>query len=106
MAWLILIGVAGAVLLTWWLTVQMGFAGTLIGFVVVPVVLIVMVAVGQRRDRRRQRGVHDPASHFDANKPNWSGDATEWPIPTVYTDGASGGGTPPGIDVDERPVSR
>lgn len=83
----------------------------LIGLNVVPampgligmlIAVMVAVAFGDRLDRSRQRGVHEPAGHIDRNRPSFHGESKTWTIPTPYIDHPDGGGTPPGVDTPPR----
>lgn len=66
--------------------------------VLVLVGLMAAVVVGERLDRSRQRGPHDPAASFDRNRGDYHGDEQSWTTPTSYIDHPDGGGTPPGVD--------
>ncbi|MEP7041106.1 MAG: hypothetical protein ABI864_05975 [Chloroflexota bacterium] len=106
MVWLILIVVAAGLAATRWLGLQVGIWGFLLGLLLIPISLVVVIAVGQSLDRRRGRTVGDASVHFDPNKPNLvnyndAGGLGDWP--TAYSDKPSSAGTPPGVDVEERP---
>lgn len=60
--------------------------------------LMVAVVIGERLDRSRQRGPHDPAAQFDRNRGDFHGEESTWSTPTPYIDHPDGGGTPPGVD--------
>ena len=64
---------------------------------VILVGLMAAVVVGERLDRSRQHGRHDPAAHFDRNRGDFHGEQASWTTPTPYIDHPDGGGTPPGV---------
>jgi hypothetical protein len=70
----------------------------LLGFALIVVGLLVSVAIGQRIDARRQRGLPAPAQHFDANRGDFHGSSSDhsWQTPQPYIDHRDGRNSPPG----------
>jgi putative Mn2+ efflux pump MntP len=71
----------------------------LAGFGLIVLALLGSVMIGERLDRSRQRSHHDAAAHFDVNRGELVGHASErsWDTPQPYIDHPDGGGTPPGM---------
>ncbi|HEX5395817.1 MAG TPA: hypothetical protein VFX74_01880 [Candidatus Limnocylindria bacterium] len=71
----------------------------LAGLALIVVALLASVAIGERLDRSRQRSHHDAAAHFDVNRGELFGHASErsWDTPQAYIDHPDGAGTPPGM---------
>ena len=98
MVWLLLVIILGGIAV-----IGTGVVMPLPGIALIVLGLMAAVVVGERMDRGRQRGAHDPAAHFDPNRGQWHGDEGSWQVPTPYSDHPDGGGTPPGVERDERP---
>jgi hypothetical protein len=95
MVWLILLAVAVGILAGFWF-------GALYGVLLVPVLVGLVVAIEERRTRRRT-GLGDRSAHFDANRPpfgNYNDRYGQDPV-TAWQDEPSRGPAPPGVNVDE-----
>ncbi len=82
--------------------IGIGVVTPLPGIALIVLGLMAAVVVGERLDRGRQRGAHDPAAHFDPNRGQWHGNEGSWQTPTPYIDHPAGGGAPPGVEREGR----
>ena len=103
MVWLILLAVALGAVTTYWLGTNVGLMGAFAGIMFTPILVGILVAVEERRTRRRS-GLGDRSAHFDANKAgmaNYTDAAGLGDWVTAYGDKPSRDSTPTGVKVDE-----